>query len=44
VVDDGAPARIAAWRRALLDLSLRNPLLKLQERAQLVGIANGKQP
>ncbi|HJQ47261.1 MAG TPA: DUF4011 domain-containing protein, partial [Amycolatopsis sp.] len=27
--DDGAPPRIHAWRRALLDLSLRNPLLKL---------------
>jgi hypothetical protein len=32
--DDGAPARIAAWRRALLDLSLRNPLLKLPKRGK----------
>ncbi|EHR61021.1 DUF4011 domain-containing protein [Saccharomonospora cyanea] len=27
--DDGAPERIKQWRKALLDLSLRNPLLKL---------------
>ncbi len=33
-VDDGAPARIGAWRRALLDLSLRNPLLKLPKRGK----------
>lgn len=33
-VDDGAPARIVAWRRALLDLSLRNPLLKLPKRGK----------
>ncbi|MFL6122914.1 DUF4011 domain-containing protein, partial [Actinophytocola sp.] len=32
--DDGAPARVAAWRRALLDLSLRNPLLKLPKRGK----------
>ncbi|MCW4354299.1 DUF4011 domain-containing protein [Hoyosella sp. YIM 151337] len=27
--EDNAPDRILAWRRSLLDLSLRNPLLKL---------------
>lgn len=32
--DDGAPPRIAAWRRSLLDLSLRNPLLKLPGRGK----------
>jgi Protein of unknown function (DUF4011)/AAA domain/REase_MTES_1575 len=32
--DDGAPPRVAAWRRALLDLSLRNPLLKLPKRGK----------
>jgi len=32
--DDGAPPRIAAWRRSLLDLSLRNPLLKLPKRGK----------
>ncbi|MEY8040028.1 DUF4011 domain-containing protein [Saccharopolyspora cebuensis] len=31
---DGAPARVTAWRRALLDLSLRNPLLKLPKRGK----------
>jgi hypothetical protein len=34
LADDGAPARIVAWRRALLDLSLRNPLLKLPKRGK----------
>ncbi|MBB3038244.1 DUF4011 domain-containing protein [Hoyosella altamirensis] len=29
VRDDDAPDRIRAWRRSLLDLSLRNPLLKM---------------
>ncbi|WP_246470741.1 DUF4011 domain-containing protein [Saccharopolyspora phatthalungensis] len=29
-----APPRIGAWRRALLDLSLRNPLLKLPKRGK----------
>ena len=32
--EDGAPARIANWRKALLDLSLRNPLLKLPKRGK----------
>ncbi|WP_149361067.1 DUF4011 domain-containing protein [Lolliginicoccus suaedae] len=37
--DDGAPDRIAKWRRALLDLSLRNPLLKLPKRGKAAEIA-----
>jgi hypothetical protein len=32
--DDMAPMRIATWRKALLDLSLRNPLLKLPARGK----------
>lgn len=36
--DDGAPARVRAWRRALLDLSLRNPLLKLPKRGKGVDL------
>ena len=32
---DTYPARVERWRAALLDLSFRNPLLKLRERADL---------
>ncbi|WP_228717731.1 DUF4011 domain-containing protein [Allosaccharopolyspora coralli] len=34
LVDDGAPARVGQWRNSLLDLSLRNPLLKLPTRGK----------
>ncbi|WP_229874374.1 DUF4011 domain-containing protein [Amycolatopsis deserti] len=36
--EDDAPARVRAWRRALLDLSLRNPLLKLPKRGKGVDL------
>lgn len=32
--EDDTPPRVAAWQRALLDLSLRNPLLKLPKRGK----------
>ncbi|MEU5529321.1 DUF4011 domain-containing protein [Micromonospora chersina] len=33
-VSDGSPARIQQWRKSLLDLSLRNPLLNLPKRGR----------
>lgn len=38
------PARIRAWRHSLLDLSLRNPLLKLPSRAMSLAVAERSLP